>query len=101
MCSGVGLRFEGYPSDLKRYYFILAEEGCHPKAGERILNRINNNGFDLLTVQDSLNFDWIKDNLFKIGVRMTIIEPLEDWSLKYENGPWTQEMLPERFRDKK
>lgn len=98
--GGVGLRFEGLPTDVVKFNWILAEQGCHPKAAERILNRIGNNGYDLLTVMSLLNFKWIKEELAKVGVLMEMIEPLEDWYDKYEDGPWPEEALPERFRTK-
>jgi hypothetical protein len=95
---GTGLNFSGYPTDVKRFKWILAEEGCHPKAADRILERLSKNGYDLLTVQNDLNFIWIKDELEKIGVIMTRIKPLKNWELKYDNGIWPNEALPERFR---
>lgn len=95
---GVGLRVEGLPTDLKKFYWVLAEQGCHPKAADRIISRINNKGYDLLTVQSDLNFKWIKDELEVLGVKMSFTEPLEDWYEKYDDGPWPPEALPERFR---
>ena len=91
--NGVGLRFDGYPTDEKRFYWITAQEGCHPKAAKRILDRIRLNGYDLLTVMSRLNFDWITDTLSEIGVKVTIIEPLENWTHKYEDGAWPKEVM--------
>ena len=45
-----------------------------------------------------LNFDWIIEQLSQIGVNVTIIEPLENWTHRFEDGVWPQESLPERFR---
>jgi hypothetical protein len=98
--DGTGLRFEGMPIDLKKFYWILAEEGCHPKAADRIIGRIKENGYDLLTVMNRLNFKWIEEQLLEIGVKMTFIEPLEGWYNKYDDGRWPEESLPLRFRKK-
>lgn len=95
---GVGLKFVGLPTNIIKFNWVLAEEGCHPKAAKRILERIKIDGYDLLTVQDSLNFKWIKEELEKLGVIMTIIKPLENWRLKYDDGKWPIEALPERLR---
>src|SRR5690349_9563069 len=94
---GVGLRFENFPTDLPKYFTVLAEEGCHPKAAQRILDRISEKGFDMLTVTSTLNFDYIIQELATIGVTVTFIPPLENWEPKYHDGEWPEEALPERF----
>lgn len=95
MDIGVGLRFDNYPNDEDKFYWIMAKESCHPKAAKRILDRINLNGYDLLTVMSRLNFNWIISELAEIGVIVTIIEPLENWSDKYDDGPWPEEIMVE------
>lgn len=96
--SGVGICLEGMPDNIKKFYFILSEQGCHPKATHRILSRINKNGFDLLTVMNYLDFDWIFNELKKIKVSMTFIDPLDNWVNKYEDGKWPDWALPEKFK---
>lgn len=99
--EGVGLRLDGYPKDLEQFNWILAKEGCHPKAANRILKRIILNGFDLLTVMSRLNFDWIVDELGKIGVTVTFIKPLSGWSDKYDDGEWPKELMNKIFENRK
>jgi hypothetical protein len=96
--EGVGLKLEGFPTDVRKFYRILAQESCHPKAAHRILNRINQNGYDKLTVMSRLNFDWVETQLAHIGVVMTFIAPLKNWKAKYEDGPWKESDLPTRMR---
>ncbi len=96
--NGVGLKLSNYPTDEKKFYWIVAQEGCHPKAAERILNRIKDNGFDSLTVMSFLKFDWICIQLEEIGVIMTYIEPKENWINKFNDGEWPEESLPDRFK---
>ena len=99
--NGVGLRFDNYPNDLKKFYWVLAKEGCHPKAADRILDRIRVKGYDLLTVMSHLNFDWIIRELSTIGVVVTLIEPLEGWvGYKFDDGAWPQEVLDEVFKNR-
>lgn len=96
--NGVGLRFDGMPTNIRQFYFILAEQGCHPKATHRILNRINKNGFDLLTVMSGLDFNWIEKQLKLIGVKMIFIIALDDWTDKYKDGEWPEWALPEHIK---
>ncbi len=99
MSNGVGLKLENYPNNEKKFYWIVAQEGCHPKATKRILDRIKLNGYDLLTVMSLLKFDWIIRELKEIGVVVTIIKPLENWEDKFKDGEWPKEALPERFKN--
>jgi len=98
--SGVGLKLTGYPTDTEEFKWVLAKEGCHPDAADRILKRISEVGFDNLTVMNRLNFDWIQGKLGSIGVVMTYIEPI-DWYQKYENSEWPQELLDKILDSKK
>lgn len=93
MSVGTGLRFDGYPTDVEKFSWILMRESCHPKAVLRILERIKQNGYDLLTVSSTLPFDKIKESLKEVGVIMTFIPPLEDWYLKYDDGKWDETIL--------
>lgn len=90
MAEGSGIKLTGYPTDFKKFYRILMGESCHPKAVTRILGRIKLNGSDMLTVRAELNFAFLKMSLEKIGVEMTFIPPLEDWTDKYEDGKWSE-----------
>ena len=94
---GVGLKLVGYPSDEEAFFWILAQEGCHPKAVKRILERLKTNGFDLLTVMDGIYFDWVREQLKTISVEMTFIKPLDDWEPLYKDGAWDDKILNEVF----
>jgi hypothetical protein len=97
--EGTGLRFDGYPNDIEQFNWILAKEGCHPKAAKRILDRIDINGYDLLTVMNRLNFDYIFDELGKIGVQVSFIEPLKGWvGYKFDDGGWPEELMKKIFK---
>lgn len=98
---GVGLKFTGYPKDIDQFKWVLAKEGCHPDAAERILKRIDTIGYDCLTVQDTLDFYWVRDNLSEIGVVMTFIKPLGGWTQKHENSEWPEEVLKKVFNTPK
>lgn len=99
--SGVGLKFTGYPNDVEQFKWILARQGCHPDAADRILKRIEGSGFDCLTVQNTLAFNWIKESLAEVGVIMTYIKPIENWYQKHPNGPWPEELLERVFSSPK
>lgn len=98
--GGTGLKLIGYPTDEKKFFWIVAQEGCHPQAAQRILDRIKLGGYDLLTVMSQLNFDWIIKELSHVGVTVTFIEAQKDWVNKFQDGDWPEEALPERFRRK-
>ncbi len=98
--NGVGLKLTNLPTDIKKFNWVLAQQGCHPKAAARIIERINKKGYDLLTVQNSLEFDWIKNELEQLGVIMEFIKPLKNWTQKHEDGEWPEEALPDRFKKK-
>lgn len=91
---GVGLKMEGYPTSLIRFYKILASQSCHPKATRRILQRIKQNGFDQLTVRNRLEFAKIGKQLSQIGVTITFIPPLEDWEERHNDGAWPNWAIP-------
>lgn len=88
MSYGVGIRFDGYPNDVIKFKWILAKESCHPKAADRILNRITKNGYDLMTIMNGVKFDWVKSELEKVGVMMSFIPPMENWENKYNDEEW-------------
>jgi len=92
--GGIGIKLSGYPTNEKKFTWILAQEGCHPNATQRILDRMKPIGYDLLTVMDRLNFYWLISQLKGIEVTLTIIKPSEHYILKDE-GKWPKEYLPD------
>lgn len=98
MSRGTGLKLEGYPTDEDKFFWILVQNGCHPNGVKRILNRIKENSYDLLTVQSTLHFDEIKAALKTVAVEMSFIEPQEDWYNKY-NDPFPEEIIEEVMKN--
>jgi hypothetical protein len=96
--DGVGLRFEGLPTDVDAFVLILASYGCHPKATERILNRLRSRGYDELTVMSHLDFISLAQDMNKLSVAFSIIPPLENWTEKYEDGAFEKDILDKAFR---
>ncbi len=93
-CEGVGLRLEGLPNDMTDFIRVMAWEGCHPEATDRILSRIRQNGFDQLTVMSRLNFRWLKSQLTRLGITMTIIPPQLDWEERFAKSPFPEHLIP-------
>jgi len=91
--DAVGIRLEGYPQNEEKFYWILAQESCHPKATKRILERIKLNGFDLLTITVRVNVEWVREALKEVGVQMTYIPPLDNWKDNYNDGAWDEELI--------
>lgn len=96
--AGVGLRFEGLPTDINEFILILASHGCHPKATERILSRIRSRGYDELTVMSALDFISLAKDMKRMSVRFSIIPPLENWKANHEDGEFPKELLDKAFR---
>jgi len=94
-----GLKFIGLPTNVKNFYLILAEHGCHPKATHRILNRINKNGYDQLTITARVDVELVKYELSKIGVKVEFINPKENWKATYEDGKWPEWALPDKLKN--
>lgn len=97
--EGVGLHFIGFPNDLEQFNWILNKEGCHPKAAQRILDRLTLYGEDKLTVMYRLNFNWIKEELSKVGVTMIFISP-NVFEAK-DDGPWPEELMDKIYKSNK
>lgn len=97
---GVGMLFEGIPNDKDKDKFIewMMDYSCHPKAGERIYNRLCTIGYDKLTVMFSLPFDEIAIGLRIFGVKLSIIPPLEGWKHLYEDGDYPEDFIPTHLR---
>ena len=97
--AGVGLRFEGWPTDIYAFRQFLGENGCHQDASQRILDRMQKNGYDMLTVAAQRDFPFIARHLATLGVTMTIIPPLDDWHKRFEDiGPFRDDFLPPHMR---
>lgn len=77
--QGVGVMLEGLPTSMMKFEQILCSEGCHPDGVARILARLQQRGFDKLTVQSDLHFRWLHKELAKLDIKMTIIPPLPNW----------------------
>ncbi len=74
---GVGLSFEGCPTDYKAFLDLLMGESCNPISSRRILNILENGGKKYVTVMARLNFNYIWEELNKLGVKMEITPPYE------------------------
>lgn len=96
--EGVGLHLVGVPSSPEAFIRAMAQHGCHPFAGKRIVDRLTKNGEDRLTVQYTLNFHAIHNLMADAGVQMAVIAPQPNWHQRFNDGPWPREYLPERMR---
>jgi len=99
--EGVGLRFDGLPNDKDAFIAFLMEYSCHPSAGARIYARIDRAGHDLLTVMSRLDFDAIAIGLKELGVTMSIIAPMPDWTPRFSNGAYPSDFVPPHMRQRK
>lgn len=99
--AGVGMRFEGIPSDKEAFIEYLMDFSCHPKAGARIYSRIAANGYDMLTVMSRLPFNEIAIGLKKFGVSMSIIPPMKDWKHLYDDGDYPVDFVIPHMRKKR
>lgn len=73
--SGVGLRFVGKPTDPDAFIELLQGESCNPIATRRILDSLMKDGERSTTVMAHLHFNYIGDELAKLGVTMHIVDP--------------------------
>lgn len=73
--SGVGLKFTGYPNDLDKFMELLHGESCHPVATRRILEELKEKNVKYTTLMSHLNFNFIGDELKKMGVSMEVVPP--------------------------
>ena len=96
--EGVGLHLVGTPTDPDALIRGMAQHGCHPYAGLRIVQRLNASGEDRLTVQFALDFKAIRALMAEAGIAMTVIAPQPDWVPRSHDGAWPAEFLPQRFR---
>lgn len=74
---GVGLSFEGKPTDYKIFLDILMEVSCNPIAARRILEVLGRGEKKYVTVMSGLNFNSIGDKLKEVGVVMKMVEPYD------------------------
>jgi len=72
---GVGLSFQGVPSDYKKFLDILMGVSCNPISARRILDILEKGETKFVTVMALLNFHEIGDALKEIGVTMKITPP--------------------------
>lgn len=73
---GVGLKLSGQPRNDDELRQFLYSVSCNPIATERIISELRETGTKLTTVQASLNFAYIGDELERLGIRMEIVEPV-------------------------
>ena len=73
--EGVGLKFTGFPNDIKKFLDLLHDHSCNPVAARRILDELKENGEKLTTLMFSLDFNHIGEELKSLGVEMQVIAP--------------------------
>lgn len=73
--DGVGLKITGYPTNLNVFIELLHGESCNPIATRRILEELKEKNVKYTTLMSHLNFDYIGDELAKIGVKIEVIPP--------------------------
>lgn len=76
-CMGVGLSFEGVPTDYKRFLDILMDVSCNPVSARRILDVLEKQEIKYVTVMSRLDFNMIGHALKTVGVVMKIVPPFE------------------------
>lgn len=91
--EGVGLYLFGMPNDPQRFIEMMMGYSCHPKAGQRIVNRLFEHGEDRLTVMFALDFDEIARKMKEFGVVMKIIAPQPGWEPRFPKEEWTPEQM--------
>lgn len=74
---GVGLSFEGIPTDYKLFLDILMNVSCNPISARRILDILEKNEVKYVTVMAALNFNKIGHALAELGVVMKITPPFD------------------------
>lgn len=75
--AGVGLSFQGVPTDYKKFLDIVMGESCNPVSARRILKILESGEKKYVTVMDGLNFEYIWESLKEIGVTMEVTPPYE------------------------
>jgi hypothetical protein len=73
--DGVGLKITGYPTNISAFIELLHGESCNPIATRRILEELKEKNVKYTTLMSHLNFDYIGDELHKIGVKIEVIPP--------------------------
>lgn len=77
LTMGVGLSFEGVPTDYKIFLDVLMGVSCNPISARRILDVLERHEIKYVTVMAGLNFNEIASSLAKIGVVMKITPPFD------------------------
>lgn len=96
--DGVGLLLIGVPNDDQKFINDLMDFSCHPKAGQRIIDRLKENGSDRLTVMSRLDFDAVYIVMKNNGVEMKIINPQIGWESKYQDGDYPKAFILPHMR---
>jgi hypothetical protein len=73
--AGVGLALSGRPTDPHVFIDILIGASCPLVATRRILTDLEAGNTRFTTVASVVHFDWVGDELAKIGVTMQIVTP--------------------------
>ena len=75
--DGVGLKFEGVPTDEKAFVEYLQDQSCNPVMSHMICDELQTKGYRYCTVMSHLNFNKIYYDLLKIGVTINIVKPMK------------------------
>jgi len=73
--EGVGLALSGRPTDPCVFIDILRGASCPLVATRRVLADLEAGNTRFTTVTSAVHFDWVGDELAKIGVTMQIVPP--------------------------
>jgi hypothetical protein len=73
--AGVGLALSGRPTDPCVFIDILRGASCPLVATRRVLADLEAGNTRFTTVTAAVHFDWVGDELAKIGVTMQIVPP--------------------------
>ena len=74
---GVGLKLTGSPRDVEELRQFLYGMSCNPVAAERIIKELIASGVKFTTIQPRFNFAHLGDEFQRLGIRMEVVEPVE------------------------
>lgn len=74
--NGIGILFEGVPSNLDKFIDIMEDYGCTPVIARQITNHIILHNFKKVTVQSLIPNIAFEEKLLALGVKVSIIEPI-------------------------
>ena len=99
---GVGLSFEGVPTDYKIFLDILMGVSCNPISARRILDILERHEIKYVTVMAALDFNEIARLLADIGVVMKITPPFDYPDPEYiQNNSLVDQAVFNMIRDQK